>query len=198
VDKCPDGWHVNYPDGDGTACRLWKLQDAGIIPFPFLILTFIASVVCSFGLMKKRAFLFQNKMKLESPQHTLTCIIVAIAPLQFLAVIIQWLTAYVYGTVIFAILPLVVTGVAVIINVFFSTSFHRHFTSKVVPLDYERRVRLGKMSRSEANKHKAPNDESFHEFKQEHLCAVRAIVVVQTVLNFKVNKALYSFFWNKP
>jgi hypothetical protein len=78
--ECPPGWHINSPEGDGRACRPWKLGDLGTLPYPFLIISLILIIVCLFGLMKKRAILFKNKMKLISPQHTVTCIIVALAP----------------------------------------------------------------------------------------------------------------------
>jgi len=89
-------------------------------------------------------------MALRSPQNTLTCIIVSLAPLQFLATITQWILSYVYGTSTFAILALIVTFAAIIVNVVFQIWFAKHFNSKKIPMEIDRKVRLGKMTPKEA------------------------------------------------
>jgi hypothetical protein len=75
---CPPGWH---PNEDITACRPWQLSDLGTLPYPFLIAAVVGAVVCSLGMMKKRAYILHGKMAKYSPQNTLTCLIVIIAPL---------------------------------------------------------------------------------------------------------------------
>jgi len=65
--ECPEGWHINIPPGDGSACRPWQLGDLGTLPFPFLIAGAIFTVICLFGILKKRAFLSHGKMEFESP-----------------------------------------------------------------------------------------------------------------------------------
>lgn len=118
----------------------------GTVPFPFLIAAAISIVICLFGLMRKRAYLLHGKMHLMSPQHTLTCIVIALAPLQFLATIFQWVFSYIYGTTTFCILALLVTLASIIVNVAFQVMFTRNFDSKKIPADIDRKVRLGKMS----------------------------------------------------
>lgn len=78
VDECPkgQGWHINdegwfvYSDWhvneDGTGCRPWKLKDLGVIWFPFLIAAVIFTIICLFGLMKKRAYIHHGKMATRS------------------------------------------------------------------------------------------------------------------------------------
>jgi proprotein convertase subtilisin/kexin type 5 len=78
IDACPDGY---APNEDKSACRPWQLSDLGILPYPFLIAAAIGIVICLFGLMRRRAYLRHGKMAWMSPQNTLTCIIVVIAPL---------------------------------------------------------------------------------------------------------------------
>jgi len=187
---------INVPDGDGTACRPWKLGDWGVLWFPFLICAFIFTCICLFGLMKKRAYLSKGKAVIESPQRTLTCIIVAIAPLQFLATIVQWICAYIYGTMIFAILAAIVTLCAIIINLSFHFSFQKKFNTNVIPKDIDRRVRLNKMTKREAQKHRQPIDANFNLFKRQHRCTVYSIFIMTTTLNYKVNKFFYSFFYD--
>lgn len=84
TDKCPLNWVIN---NEGTACRPWQLSDLGTLPFPFLIAAGILTVICLLGLMRKQAYLSHGKMATRSPQNTITCIIIALAPLQFLATI---------------------------------------------------------------------------------------------------------------
>lgn len=67
VDNCPEGMHINVPDGDGTACRPWKLGDLGILWFPYLICGAIFTIICLFGLSKKRGYLSKGKAVVESP-----------------------------------------------------------------------------------------------------------------------------------
>lgn len=89
LDECPGGMHPNWPDGDGRSCRDWKLGDAGTAPYPFLITFAVFLVIILFGLMKRKAYLHKRQIAWESPQNTVACIIIAAAPLQFLACIAQ-------------------------------------------------------------------------------------------------------------
>ena len=67
LDACPEGWHINKPPGDGSACRPWQLVDLGILPYPYIIAAIIFTGICLFGLMKKRAYLSKGKMVTECP-----------------------------------------------------------------------------------------------------------------------------------
>lgn len=87
VAECPG---PNGPGGivaneDNTSCRPWQLSDWGWVPFPFLICAAIFTTICLFGMSKRRAFVEKGKVITRPRQNTLTCIIVALAPLQFLA-----------------------------------------------------------------------------------------------------------------
>jgi hypothetical protein len=59
--------HPNYPDGDGSACRPWKLGDLGIIPFPFILALIIFTVIILLGLLKKRGHIVNNKAVIYKP-----------------------------------------------------------------------------------------------------------------------------------
>lgn len=156
VNPCPE----NYV-ADGISCREWELKDAGIIPFPFLIATLIFIVICLFGRMKKRAFINKGKMAIKSPQNTITCIIICIAPFQFLATIAQAFLSYVYKTNTFCYLAIAVIVLIMSVNMFYAVWFGWKFDSKKIPDEIERKVRLFKMSRKEAEKHKVYKDEKF-------------------------------------
>jgi L-lactate permease len=113
-----------------------------------------------------------------------------------LATITQWILAYVYGTNIFAILAAIITLAAIIINIAFAISFKRKFNSHVLPVDMDRRVRLGKISYREAWKHRKPIDENFNLFKRQHRCTAYSIFILTTTMNYKFNKAFYTFFYD--
>ena len=67
LDSCPVGMHPNYPDGDGSACRPWKLGDLGIIPFPFILALIIFTVIILLGLLKKRGHIVNKKAVIYPP-----------------------------------------------------------------------------------------------------------------------------------
>jgi hypothetical protein len=129
VDECPGPFGPGgiVANEDKTSCRPWQLSDMGWIPFPFLIAAAIFTIICLFGMMKRKAYLSKGKMAMKSPQNTLTCIIVALAPLQFLATICQWILSLVYPLNTFAILAKLVTIAAIIINVAFQVWFSKAF-----------------------------------------------------------------------
>lgn len=197
VSECPEGWVV---DENGIACREWWLGDLKpLLWFPFLITGLIFTIICLFGLMKKQAYLSHGKMATRSPQNTLTCIIIALAPLQFLAVIAQWIFSFIYGTSIFAILALLVTFAAIIINVAFQIMFSLHFNQKKRPDLIKRKVYLGKMTNEEADKHLVDKDEKFIYHKRTHRCMSYTIFALTAGCSFKFNKAYYCFFYDlKP
>jgi hypothetical protein len=197
LDKCPEGWHVNFPDGEGRACRLWKLGDAGTAPYPFLICFGIFVVIILFGLMKRHAYIYKGLATMKSPQSTITCIIVAGAPLQFLACLAQWIFAFIYGTPIFTILTAIVFLGAVIINIVWHCHFLKRFDSQRLSIEDERKVRLNKISRAKAMKENSePCDEDFAKYKKLHKCSVNTIYVFSVMLSMKINMAFYCFFYD--
>jgi hypothetical protein len=153
-------------------------------------------VIILFGLMKRRAYLKKGKMEWEFPQNTVTCLIVALAPLQFLATVAQWIFANIYGTPIFTILTVIVTVIYVIINIAFHWNFIRRFDSMRIIMEYERRWRLGKMTKAEAKKHVEPIDYDFSVYKRLHKPYVNTIYAFGILLSFQVNMAFYSFFYD--
>jgi small-conductance mechanosensitive channel len=198
VDECPSGFATAgmVPNEDGTACRPWQLSDMGWFPFPFLIAAAIFTIICLFGIMKREAYLYKGKATWRSPQNTLTCIIVCLAPLQFIATIFQWILCLIYPLNTFAILSCVVTLFAIILNIVFQCWFARSFNQKKFPADIERRVRLDKMTREEARKHMVDKDEKFITHKNLFGCSSKTIFALTAILNFKFNKLYYSFFYN--
>jgi hypothetical protein len=66
VDVCPEDptkpGYPMLPDEDEKACRPWNICDLGRIYYPFLIIAVIFIIIILFGLMKKRAILYQGKM----------------------------------------------------------------------------------------------------------------------------------------
>ena len=62
----------------------------------------------------------------------------------------------VYGTTTFCILAVLVTVAAIVVNIAFHRTFIVNFDSQTVPIEIERRVRLGKMSKQESLKFKCP------------------------------------------
>jgi len=97
VDECPSGWHPDWPDQDGRACRPWRLGDAGTAPYPFLICFAIFAVICAFGMMMRKAYLHKGYIEYYSPQNLVVCLIIAVAPLQFLSIVAQAIFSYIYG-----------------------------------------------------------------------------------------------------
>jgi hypothetical protein len=65
-----------------------------------------------------------------SYQSSVTCILVFISPLQALATVAQWVLAILYGTMVHAILAMVVTVIILVINIAFMIQFSRKFRSQ--------------------------------------------------------------------
>lgn len=86
--------------------------------------------------------------------------------------------------------------ISVIVNLAFAITFRQGFNSKVLPVDKDRRIRLNKMTKREASKYLIPIDEQFNIFQQQNRCTVYSVFILQTCLAYKVNKALYSFFYD--
>jgi hypothetical protein len=85
---------------------------------------------------------------------------------------------------IFAILYLIVTLIAVGINIAFFCMYKKHFDSLRLPMDYERRVRLGKGTYSEFKKFREPVDEKFDNFKTLNRPWVIIIYICMVLFGF--------------
>ena len=107
----------------------------GIVYFPFLIAAAIGITVVLFGTLKKKWVRDKGKLKHISTQKTVVCILVVIAPLQFFAVIAQWILGYFFSTWIYAGLAAGVTLMAFIINIVFQMNFGKKFNSRDLPAD---------------------------------------------------------------
>ena len=77
-----------------TACVARTINDLKKFPFPFLLCALISSLIVLFGMLKKKMGKFR---KLTIVQHTVTVIIVVIAPLQFFACALQAILAYLFS-----------------------------------------------------------------------------------------------------
>ena len=104
VAECPKGYRVNFAE---TACTNQDIVDLGMFYFPFLIAAAIGTIVSLFG---------KTKSMVHRP---IVSIIVCIAPLQFLATILQWILCFVYGTWTHAVLACIVTMICFITNIVF-------------------------------------------------------------------------------
>lgn len=83
--KCVGGCPLDYKDNtDKTACIPFSINDIGILPFPFLLAAFFGCLIVLFGKLKKKQV---RGTKMISEQKTITCFIVVIAFIQFLAMI---------------------------------------------------------------------------------------------------------------
>lgn len=70
------------------------------------------------------------------------------------------------------------------------------FDSKVIPLDIDRRVRLGKMTKREAAKYKVPIDEKFFGYKKQHGKFLCVVYWLSVTFAWKCNKVFYSHFYD--
>jgi len=61
-----------------------------------LIAGVIFTLVVIFGNMRKKPILVKGRAKLISNQKSITCILVLLSPLQAMAVVIQWVFAYLH------------------------------------------------------------------------------------------------------
>jgi hypothetical protein len=92
-----------------------------------------------------------------------------------------------------------VLALVIILNWAFALWFEIQFNQKKYPSEIERRVRLFKMTRSEAKSKMVWKDEKFIEFKRNNKCCYGLITFLTVFFAFKSNKLLYSFFCNmKP
>jgi len=73
VTECPPDQIVN---DDKTSCRKRRIEDLGILYFPFIIAGLIFTVVVFFGNMRKKARLVKGRAELYSAQKSITCILV--------------------------------------------------------------------------------------------------------------------------
>lgn len=154
---CPDNWRTN---DDGTACVLFTINDIGILPFPFLIAAFFGCMIAMFGKCKKK--LVGRNNKYISTQNTITCFIVIIAFIQFLAVIALIIWALLFGTMFLFYAAVGLLGLLILLNIIFQIFYTCTFNRNVTPADKLRKYKEGKMSKAELKRFVHPSDEQFH------------------------------------
>ena len=126
VSQCPSGF---LPNKTNTVCQKFTINDIDIFPFPFLIAASVGCLIAVFGLCKKKA----GRTKYISTQNTITCIIVILAPLQFLALIAMSIWAGLFGTtkICYASLALIVC--LIILNFVFFYAYQQLFAVMKTP-----------------------------------------------------------------
>lgn len=112
VSSCPGGYKMN---SDETACIPVTINDIGILPFPFLIAAFFGCLIAVFGKCKKKP----GRTKFISTQNTITCFIIIIAFIQFLAVIALIIWAVLFGTMLLFFAGCILLAFMIILNIVF-------------------------------------------------------------------------------
>lgn len=135
-------------------------------------------------------------MKWFRPQNTITCIIIVLAPIQFVAIIAQWIFSFFYGAHTFCICAIAVTVAYIILNFTFQSLFFKYFDSKMVPMDIERKIRLGKLDRTQARYNMVPKDDKYSTFKRSHKTTVCMTYFLTTFFAWKSNKLFYSHLFD--
>ena len=118
VPACPPKFIVNK---EKTACVEWTIDDWPLIWFPFICAALISILTIILGKCKKKKNEFNVKNKIE--QKTVTVVICAISPLQWLAIIGQAVLAGIYGTMTFCYLSAAVFIAFCILNMVFEIFF---------------------------------------------------------------------------
>lgn len=192
VATCPDGYKLNY---EMTACDDISIYDLGVIYFPFLIAALIMILIVLFGLLKKKPMRVKGKMSKVSTQKTVTCILVMIAPLQFLACVAQWLLGYFFSTWIHAGLAALVTLIMFILNIIFQINYGKKFNSKSLPKDKFELYKKKQMTPAQTAKYIKSSDKDFGDYTKGHRCANLTISSMTLIFSYKFNKLYYSHFY---
>lgn len=191
VSGCPGGYKIN---DDATACVEFTINDIGIIPFPFLIAAFIGCVIALFGKCKKK--LVGRNNKYISTQHTLTCFIVIIAFIQFLAMMAMIVWAFLFELTFLMLGALGLFGLLILINVVFQIAYSCVFNRRVTPRDKQRKYKEGKISKAELQRYIVPSDPAFSQYVMKHGCVSCTLAIFTCMCTFKCNKMYYSHFYS--
>ena len=189
VQSCPGGYKENT---DKTACIPITINDIGILPFPFLIAAFFGCLIAVFGKCKKKP----GRTKFISTQNTITCFIVIVAFIQFLAVIALIIWAVLFGTMLLFIAGCTLLFLMVVLNIVFQIFYSYTFNRNVTPKDKRRKYKEGKISVAELKKFIVPADEMFMVYAKKHSCWSWTVAIFTFLCTFKCNKSYYSRFYS--
>jgi len=191
---CPKGYKVNNPP---TACRLLNLQDMGVIYFPFLTMAVIITLVCICGMFKKKAVWRQGRRVKVSEQNTVTAILAGIAPLQFMAVCMQWALCFVFKLFVAGVNSYFVMIFILCINLAFLITYCCKFHGRYLPKQKMQMVLVKELEMSEAKKrYMLNNDHEFGTWYPRHDCWSMCCNPFLTLCcSFKCNKMYYSHFY---
>ena len=113
-----------------------------------------------------------------------------------MAIIAQWVYSFFYGAHTFCICALAVTGAFIVLNLVYQCVFLKYFDSKMIPMEIERKIRRGKLSRSQAKYNMVPKDARFNAYKGSHKTTVYTTYLITTLLAWKSNKLFYSHLYD--
>ena len=184
---CPQGWIVNALV-DKASCRPWTYNDLEVIPFPYLTLAFILCFIACCGKCKKKTI----RDKRISTQNTITCFLVCIAFVQFLAVLGLIVWAFLFETWLLFFIAIGILVLLLLLNWVFQCIHGCVFNRTITPKDKYRKYKEGKISKAELSRYIVPKDELFDKHKRKHWCCFCCISCSTCCCTFKCNKAYYS------
>lgn len=196
VAECPAGFRVN---DDNSACRTSSLADLGILYFPWLIAATVLTLVCLFGLMRRRevGVKGQKKAVTKSFQHTISCITIVIAPIQTLATNAQYVLAILYGTTVHAALAIAVACIIIVINLVFMILFCKDFRGKTLDKKGQYMLKNGTLDRESRKKHMVEDKEpGLAAWARKHKCLNCTMYFLMFTSSWKWNKLVYCNFYD--
>lgn len=153
VGGCPAEWKDN---SDKTACIPRSINDMGILPFPFLIAAFFGCLIALFGQCKKSTRFASQKQ--SSSQNTITCFIVIIAFIQFLALIALIVWSLLFGTNMLFFAGCIMLGLLIFLNIGFQYFYSYTFNRQFVKEDKVRKFKEGLLTKAQLKKFLEPSD----------------------------------------
>lgn len=156
-------------------------------------------MVVLFGKLKKKAILVKGKVEKVSYQSSITSILVFLAPLQALATVAQWVLSYLYNTMTHMYLAMCVTAIILIVNCAYMFQFRKKFRTMKLTKEAQDKVKRKKITEREAWKN--PRylelaDPKFELWYKRHKGIYWSTVACSILFFWKVNKILYSRFYN--
>ena len=145
-----------------------------------------------FGKCKKKP----GRTKYISTQNTITCFIVIIAFIQFLAMVALIIWALLFGTMLVFWGTCGLLAALIILNIVFLVFYICNFQSDITPKDKHRKYKEGKITKAELKKYIVPSDPDFHNYTVKHRCMTVFITIFMALFTFKCNKTYYSRFYS--
>lgn len=194
VAGCPKGYIENKTK---TACVARTLDDLKKVYFPFICAWLISCLIIVFGKYKKKQSFVDTRV--NNKQSTITVIICALSPLQWLALIAQIVFAFLYGVKLHFYLALIVFALFCILNISFCIYFDQSFAKK--ELTREKQLTISKWppekrKELDLNKYKVAKDAKFFKYREGHGFIFCLISTLTCLVTFKFNKMFYSHFYS--